>query len=262
MPNNTPCLMWDRELKKLGIKHKRFENVLRIRYSNVVANVVSRLPRRDIRRRLMLGERIDRMSDKDESDVYERSIHRKSNTNPNNPFSLVLLKIAGFPGKVLRFEGGNLIRNGKHRQAEHFRLIQHYQRRNNNPYHAAIAIPNSVISVTFDRPVSETIGTHPRVVDNRPKFPGFSLISPRKSEKRTKCTPMLYHAYNNKKKIQNRSNVNIPGPKDPEDLMYHIDFVDKLSIQYPSEHVINGVDEEMNQNDDDDEVENMLNSSI
>lgn len=192
------------------------------------------LPTTAKRTRTMLGESIERMRDVEDPSIAD--LNRMSNTNPHNPFSHLLFKLRGVPGKLLLFYQDSMIRNGKYRQPEHISIILRHQIKRNRPWYGVNSGPNTVFSVTFRVPIDESIGQDKRAKDNRPKFPAFSLISKRKAAGQTNCSPMVYTAYKRKKKRQYKSNVNIPGPKSPEDLLYHLKFVDKVSVKYPSRY--------------------------
>lgn len=226
-------LMWLRDIKRLGIP--KLMNIESITRSNVVFHVSPTLSSEAKRRRLLLGVLIDRYEDTEQPSGRDL-LKRSSNTNPNNPFAHYLLEITGYPGKLLAFEKGNMIRNGKYTQCEHLALIFRFLRFTNRPWYAGIAIPNNVISAIFKEPVGIEIRNDPRASWSS-KFPGISIISPLKG-KNSKCTPIIYVAYNAKEKVQRQSSVNFAGPRTAADFIYHLEMIDKLSLKYPSKHKI------------------------
>ena len=129
-----------------------------------------------------------------------------------------------------------MIRNGKYTQCEHLALIFRFLRFTNRPWYAGIAIPNNVISATFKEPIGIEIRNDPRASWSS-KFPGISIISPLKG-KNSKCTPIIYVAYNAKEKVQRQSSVNFAGPRTAADFIYHLEMIDRLSLKYPSKHKI------------------------
>lgn len=204
-------------------------------------------------RRLLRGVLVDRFENK-EDDSGERLIRRASNTNPNNPFAHLLLDCTGYYGKLLAFEKGNMIRNGKYSQPEHLALVFRFLIFTNRPWFAGIAVPNNVISAIFRNPVGIEIKNDERASWSN-KFPGISIISPRKG-RNSKCTPIIYVAYNSKENIQRRSSVNFAGPRTAEDFIYHLKMVDQLSLKYPSKNKLtveataNRIDKEDNDKSD------------
>jgi hypothetical protein len=241
--------MWIREIKRLGLP--KLHNIRQIKRSNVVCHVSFRMSPLGKMRRLRMGVLPHQLMD-DETTKAEgqRLIRLGSNTNPNNPFAHLLLEISGYPGKLLAFDEnehmGNMIRNGKHSQPEHLALIFRFIRFTNRPWFAGIAIPNNVISAIFENPIGAEIKEDSRA-NFSPKFPGISIISPRKGRSKSKCTPIIYIAYNAKERIQRRSSVNFAGPRTASDLIYHVELVDKMSLQYPSKHKLDA----SSQKDDD-----------
>lgn len=229
MDSSVSSLMWLRELGKENFEDLR--NIAQIKRSNVVCHVSPLLSSTGKCRRLRLGVLVDKFYDKDDT-KGEKLIKRASNTNPNNPFAHLLLDVTGYPGKLLAFDKGNMIRNGKYSQPEHLALVYRFLMFTNRPWYAGIAVPNTVISAVFKNPVGIEIKNDQRASWSA-KFPGISIISPRKG-RTSKCTPIIYVAYNAKEKIQRRSSVNFAGPRTPEDFIYHLKLVDELSLKYPS----------------------------
>lgn len=238
--DDPPNLMWLRDIKRHGLP--KLHNIRQIKRSNVVFHVSPNLSPEAKQRRLRLGVLIDRLVDED-MPQGERLIRLGSNTNPNNPFAHLLVKFNGFPGKLLVFEKGNMIRNGKYSQPEHLVLVFRFLRFTNRPWFAGIAVPNNVISAVFEKPIGVEIKDDARAAWS-PKFPGISIISPFKGTTASKCTPIIYIAYNAKEKIQNRSSVNFAGPRTALDLITHLKLVDDLSLMYPSKHKLTRASEE------------------
>jgi len=225
-------LMWRGELKQIL---PNFKNIHAIKSSNVVMHVSPITDPVAMGKRIMLGGSVDQLLD-DGNDYNTRITQLMSNTNPTNPFSHTLLKLAGYPGKLLVFQKGNMIRNGKYIQAEHFSLIVNDMRYKNKPWHGGIAVPNTVVTVIFKRPVDQSVKFHARANKEEKKYPGISIISKQKIAGKSNCTPVIYTGYNVKHNIQNRSKAILAGVKSPRDTLDHLTLVDDLSVQYPSRH--------------------------
>lgn len=243
-----PNLMWLRDIKRQ--KLPELKNIAQITRSNVVCHVSPTMSSKGKCRRLRLGVLVDRFEDKVDT-TGETLIKRASNTNPNNPFAHLLLDATGYPGKLLAFDKGNMIRNGKYSQPEHLALVYRFLIFTNRPWYAGIAVPNNVISAVFKNPVGIEIKNDQRASWSA-KFPGISIISPRKG-RTSKCTPIIYVAYNSKEKVQRRSSVNFAGPRTAEDFIYHLKLVDELSLKYPSKNELTIRKRKRATDDDDDE---------